>query len=79
MLNQTIELTAVFEYIADAGYVAYAEELNRIHAIGVRLKGAKKHFVKEIKMQDKRFDSSGRLVEIVTKCRLLIPKLTAQD
>ena len=78
MQSNNINLTAVFEYIGDAGYIAYLEEQAQMNAIGITLSEAKRNLYKKI-LQATNFNTESRLIKIESKYKILIPKLQAQD
>jgi hypothetical protein len=60
------QLTEIFEYIADAGYVAYTEETARINSVGIKIAEAKQNLYRKFKMREKKFNTKGKLVSIDT-------------
>ncbi len=78
MQSNNVNLTVVFEYIADAGYIAYLEEQAQMNAIGMTLSEAKKNLYKRI-LQAGKFNTESKLIRIEAKYKILIPKLQAQD
>jgi hypothetical protein len=71
--------TAIFEYIADAGYTAYIKELEQFNSKGVKLARTTIRSFRKLKQQRKKYDAKGRLVEIITTHSFLIPKLSIED
>jgi hypothetical protein len=74
-----IPLTEAFEYIADAGYVAYIEKMAQINTVGTQISEAKQDLYRKFKLQEKKFNQEGKLIGIETIHSLLFPKLSSQD
>jgi predicted RNase H-like HicB family nuclease len=77
MQSNNINLTAVFEYVGDCGYIAYLEEQAQMNAVGITLSEAKKNLYKRI-VEAGKFNIESKSIKIESKYKILIPKLHVQ-
>lgn len=78
MQSNFINLTAIFEYIGDAGYIAYLEDQAQMNAVGITISEAKQNLYKRI-LQAEKFNTESKVIRIDSKYKILVPKLQAQD
>jgi hypothetical protein len=74
-----LNLTSVFEYIADAGYIAYNEEFSQTDTSGAEVANAGDNLLMRYKWQEKKFNSKYKLLKKENIYRYLFPRLSAKD
>ena len=74
-----IPLTEVFEFIADAGYIAHIEKSANLGSTGSNFSEAKQNLYRKFKLQENKFNDKGKLVGKETIRTLLFPKLSTLD
>ena len=74
-----IPLIEVFEFIADAGYIAHIEKSACTGSTAPNFGEATQPLYRKFKLQENKFNDKGKLVGKETIRTLLFPKLSTLD